>query len=146
MSLIIVKAAELQNEAMHDDLGNVLEDIVGMQAAKGRVDRHDMGLDIITMQPYTQFPLHTHSGHHILYILDGAIAVHYDGVDYHLEQGDSVFVPAIDPHGVKTVSYNPNPVRFLAIGYPYKHVASSERMAIVDGVSRSTRLLTKAVE
>ena len=143
MSLFIVKASELENEAMHDDLGNVLEDIVGMQAATGTItEGNDMGLDIITMQPHTHFPLHTHPGHHILYILDGPIAVHYDGIDYHLEQGDSVFVPAIDPHGVKTVESNLNSAKFLAIGYPHKHVSSSERMAIVEGTDRSTKLST----
>jgi quercetin dioxygenase-like cupin family protein len=141
MSLAIVKAADLEAEAMHDDLGSVLKDIVGKQAVRGLIEEgHSMGLDIITMQPRTQFPLHTHAGHHILYILDGPIAVHYDGIDYYLEDGDSVFVPAIDPHGVKTVDYNPNPARFLAIGYPHQHVASSQRMTIVDGIDRSTRL------
>jgi quercetin dioxygenase-like cupin family protein len=141
MSLVIIKATDLVNEAMHDELGNVLENIVGMQAVRGAIEQdRNMGLDIITMQPRTQFPLHTHPGHHILYILDGPIAVHYDGVDYYLDQGDSVFVPAIDPHGVKTVGHNLNPAKFLAIGYPHKHVSSSGRMAIVEGTNRSTRI------
>mgnify|MGYP005825726053 CR=1 FL=1 len=141
MGIEIVASQDLKLEPMLDDLGSVLDGILGMQAARGIVESdNELGLDIITMSPLTQFPLHTHEGHHILYILQGYGLIHYDGIDYPVNEKDSVFVPAIDPHGVKTDRNNPDKFVFLAIGYPHKHVASAERMTIVEGIDRSTRL------
>jgi len=120
---------------MYDDLGNQLEGIQGSEGATGIVDdgwsEFEMGLDHIVMKPGTQFPLHTHPGSHILYILDGPGIVHIEGVDYEVVTGDSVFVPAVFPHGVKTEPSHMRDFRFLAVGYPHHKVDSTTRMTVI---------------
>ena len=120
---------------MYDDLGNQLEGIQGSEGATGIVDdgwsEFEMGLDHIVMKPGTQFPLHTHPGSHILYILDGPGIVHIEGVDYQVFTGDSVFVPAVFPHGVKTEPSHMRDFRFLAVGYPHHKVDSTTRMTVI---------------
>ena len=128
---------------MYDDLGNQLEGIQGAEGATGELEsmnlilgadgnhRDEMGLDHIVMKPGTQFPLHTHPGSHILYILDGPGIVHIEGVDYEVVTGDSVFVPAVFPHGVKTEPSHMRDFRFLAVGYPHHKVDSTTRMTVI---------------
>lgn len=91
------------------------------------------GVDLIEMDPGSAFPLHVHPGDHILYVLDDSVAgiVHVDGVDYVVRPGDSIFIPAEYPHGVKTFAHVPAPLRFLAVGVPHKHVSATDRMRIV---------------
>jgi len=120
---------------MYDDLGIQLEGIQGVEGAAGILEnewsKFEMGLDYIVMIPGSQFPLHTHPGSHILYILDGPGIVHIEGVDYQVSTGDSVFVPAVFPHGVKTNPDHLQDFRFLAVGYPHHKVDSATRMTVV---------------
>ena len=133
MPLSIVKWDDLGAADMFDNHGNMLDGIVGVKAASGILDDgHEMGLDVVSMENGSEFPLHTHPGYHILYILKGPGIIHYDGTDYVVDSHSSIFVPAADPHGVKTLSDNPDPLKFIAIGYPYKHVNSTERMELVE--------------
>lgn len=132
MEEYIAKIGNIKAGPMRDDLGALLEGIQGGEGAKGILaDGGEMGLDIIEMQPTTEFPLHTHEGSHILYILEGEGMVHIEGVDYVVDTGDSVFVPAVFPHGVKTSPRNNQPFKFVAIGYPHHPVASTTRMQLV---------------
>ena len=129
---------------MFDDSGNVLHGIVGSEGAKGLVKAEDikldnlldlsdfeLGLDEIVMDAGTEFPLHIHPGAHILYILDGPGIVHIDDVDYEVNTGDSIYVPAVFPHGVKTSPKNSSDFKFVAIGYPHHKVDSTTRMTVV---------------
>jgi mannose-6-phosphate isomerase-like protein (cupin superfamily) len=131
MNEYIVKAESVKAGCMYDDLGVLLEGIQGGEGAKGILDGAEMGLDIIAMQPFTEFPLHTHEGSHVLYILEGEGRVHIEGVDYAVYVGDSVFIPADLPHGVLTSLRHNEPFKFLAIGYPHHLVESTTRMQVV---------------
>jgi quercetin dioxygenase-like cupin family protein len=92
---------------------------------------HELGVDLFEMQPGSSFPLHTHDGDHILYGIKGQVHVSVDGKDHVMKEGDSVFIPAEYPHGVKTIIDNNEPVQFLAFGYPHKHVSAKDRMKLV---------------
>jgi len=132
MNEYIVKAENIKAECMYDDSGGLLEGIQGSEGAKGILaDGAEMGLDIIEMQPTTEFPLHTHEGSHILFMLEGEGVVHIEGVDYIVDVGDSVFIPAVFPHGVKTSPRNNQPFKFAALGYPHHPVESTTRMQVV---------------
>lgn len=133
-------------QPMYDDRGNLLEGIRGKMGAIGlRANEEEFGADLIEMEPGSAFPLHVHPGDHILYVLEDSVdgIVHVDGVDYVVRPGDSIFIPADYPHGVKTFTSDqflaraPGPLRFLAVGVPHKHVSSTERMRIVDPNSHS---------
>tara|TARA_R100000306_G_C4364835_1_gene137096 strand:+ start:1113 stop:1523 length:411 start_codon:yes stop_codon:yes gene_type:complete len=133
MNEYIVKAESVKPEYMRDDSAVLLEGIQGGEGAKGILaDGAEMGLDIIEMEPTSEFPLHTHEGSHVLYILEGEGRVHIGGVDYGVYTGDSVFIPAAFPHGVKTSLRNSQPFKFLAIGYPHHPVESTTRMQVVN--------------
>ena len=135
MNKYIVQTKNLKPEAMYDDLSVLLKGIEGVEGAKGILaDGEEMGLDIIEMQPTTEFPLHTHEGSHILYILEGEGMVHIEGIDYVVDEGDSVYIPAAFPHGVKTSPRNSSTFKFLAIGYPHHPVESTTRMQVVRDV------------
>ena len=132
MNEYIAKAESVKPGCMYDDSGVLLEGIHGGEGAKGILaDGADMGLDVIEMEPTSEFPLHTHEGSHILYILEGEGRVHIEGVDYAVDVGDSVFIPAEFPHGVKTSPRYTQPFKFLAIGYPHHPVESTTRMQAV---------------
>jgi len=87
---------------------------------------------LIEMQPGSAFPLHTHPGDHILYVLAGPGLVHVDGVDHRVNTGDTIFIPAEYPHGVRTIREAPALV-FLAVGFPHKHVSAPDRMRLLNG-------------
>lgn len=91
----------------------------------------EIGADLIEMQPDSMFPLHTHPGEHILYIIKGEGLVHVDGVDHRVRMGDTIFIPAEYAHGVRTVPMAVTPLVLLAVGYPHKHLGSHDRMHIV---------------
>ena len=99
-------------------------------AAALSLSGHEIGVDLIEMQHDTAFPLHVHAGDHILYVLAGPGVVNIDGEDRRVETGDTIFIAAEHPHGVKTLPDAP-PLRFLAFGHPHKHVSAEDRMQIV---------------
>lgn len=116
---------------LFDEYGHKLEGIRGRMGAAGMtVAGHEIGADLIEMQPGSAFPLHVHPGDHILYVLSGPGIVHVDGVDHWVGTGDTIFIPAEYPHGVKTLSSAP-PLVFLAVGCPHKHVSARDRMRLV---------------
>jgi len=116
---------------LHDESGNVFAGIRGrMGAAAMSMSGHEIGVDLIEMQPGTAFPLHVHAGDHILYVLSGPGVVSIDGADQRVETGDTIFIAAEHPHGVKTMANAP-PLRFLAFGHPHKHVSASDRMKLI---------------
>jgi len=96
------------------------------------MDGPEIGADLIEMQPGSAFPLHTHPGEHILYVIQGAGLVHVDGLDHRVEVGDTIFIPAEYPHGVKSLPEATEPFLLLAVGYPHKDIAATDRMKVVE--------------
>lgn len=119
---------------LYDEQGHLLPGIQGKIGAVGSsADGVEIGVDMVEMQPGSAFPLHVHPGDHVLYVMDGAAGlVHIAGEDRHVVPGDSIFIAADSPHGVKTYPSADKPLRFLAFGVPHKHVSSTERMRYVD--------------
>lgn len=117
--------------SVQDGTGRALPGIVGHAGPLARSHLGwQLGADRIVMQPGSAFPLHTHEGDHILYVLDGVGAIHIDGVDHHLREGDAIYVPAEYPHGVKTYTQASSPFAILAVGVPHKPVDASDRMLL----------------
>lgn len=50
---------------------------------------------------------HAHDGAEFIFVLDGAISVKYQDVDYTLEAGDSVYFDASEPHSYRGVDNRP---------------------------------------
>lgn len=117
---------------LFDEAGKKLSGIKGRSGAVGlTADGVEFGADLIEMQPGSAFPLHIHAGDHLLYIIEGPGVVHVDGVDHHVVKGDTVFVPADYPHGVRTYPDAIGALILLAVGHPHKHVAATDRMHVV---------------
>ena len=115
---------------MYDSDGKLLKGIRGRIGAVGAgMYGLDVGVDLIEMQPGTEFPLHVHDGDHILFIESGTGAVHIDGKDRPVKKGDSIFIAAEYPHGVQgTAKGAKEPLVIIAFGHPHIHVASKRRM------------------
>jgi quercetin dioxygenase-like cupin family protein len=118
--------------ALYDELGNELPGIRGrVGAASISMTGHEIGVDMIEMQPGSAFPLHVHPGDHILFVLKGTGCVSIDAVDHTITDGDTIFIPAEYPHGVKTLPGYALPFTFLAFGHPHKHLSAQDRMRLV---------------
>jgi glyoxylate utilization-related uncharacterized protein len=117
---------------LFDEEGNVLPGIRGRAGACSMTFfGFEIGVDFIEMQPGAEFALHTHQGEHILFVVKGNGCVHIDGVDQRVKEGDTIFIPAEYPHGVKTVSDYEAPFQFLAFGCPHMSLDSTDRMHLV---------------
>jgi quercetin dioxygenase-like cupin family protein len=124
---------------MVDDSGNSLTGIRGRSGvAAPTVEGIEIGADVIEMLPGSAFPYHTHSGEHILYVIQGSGYVYIDGIDHSIKEGDTIFIAAEYPHGVKTDKIATSPFLLLAFGYPHKHIGSLDRMRIVADDDSST--------
>ena len=119
---------------LHDEAGNELKGIRGrIGAASMSMSGHEIGVDLIEMQPGSAFPLHVHPGDHILYIESGEGIVHIRGRDRTVRKGDTVFIAAEHPHGVRVpVPGATESLVLLAFGHPHKHVSATDRMHEVD--------------
>lgn len=87
----------------------------------------NMGLDLIEMDGGTTFPRHTHTGAHILFILEGKGTVTMDSKVYETRPGDTFFIPGGYEHAVGAIERH----KFLAIGFPHKQIDDPERMAVI---------------
>lgn len=90
-----------------------------------------IGVDIIEMQPGSAFPLHTHVGTHILYIIQGQGFVQVNGVDHQIQPEDTIFIPAEHPHHVRALETALAPLVFLSVGHPYRPLGARNRMHVV---------------
>jgi quercetin dioxygenase-like cupin family protein len=116
-----------------DETGAPLPGIRGRTGATAHTaEEIEIGADVIEMQPGSAFPLHTHPGQHILYVIDGEGFVHIDGEDHAVKAGDTIFIPAEYAHGVRTMALAAGPLLLLSVGYPHQHIGSRERMRTVD--------------
>jgi quercetin dioxygenase-like cupin family protein len=124
----------LQGEwvALYDDEGNRLEGIRGRIGVSAMtLGGQEIGIDFMEMQPGSAFPLHTHQGDHILYVVSGRGLAQVGGRDHPLETGDTIFVPAEHPHSFKTYADSITPFQILAVGHPHKHLSATDRMHLV---------------
>jgi quercetin dioxygenase-like cupin family protein len=100
--------------------------VAGMPADMDLAER--LGIDLIDMEPGTAFPLHTHPGSHILFVLEGRGTVTIGDICNTTKPGDCYFVPANIEHGVGALDHH----RLLSIGFPHKALDDPQRMNIVD--------------
>ncbi|MEU9044417.1 MULTISPECIES: cupin domain-containing protein [unclassified Kitasatospora] len=112
--------------------GTVLEGISGRPGAgEEALAGMRIGVDRIVLEPGSEFELHTHEGDHILYVLASEGFIHVDGTDFRMRAGDTVYVPAKYPHGVKTDPAMEQPLEILAFGVPHAPLDSPHRMTLV---------------
>jgi mannose-6-phosphate isomerase-like protein (cupin superfamily) len=112
-----------------DPDGHALPGILGGHGVRAeKPDGSFLGCDFIWLHPESGFPMHTHPGDHILYVIRGAGFVHIDGRDILVGQGDVVHIPAEYPHRVFTSG---SALLMAAFGHPHKEIDSQERMALV---------------
>jgi len=124
--------AEANTSLLQSD-GTRLPGIMGRSGAGERVSTGmRIGVDRIVLDPGSEFELHTHEGDHILYVLASEGFIHVDGTDFRMCAGDTVYVPAHYPHGVKTDPQIDHPLEILAFGVPHTPLNSPHRMTMVD--------------
>ena len=87
-----------------------------------------MGIDLIELEPDTAFPLHTHTGAHIIFVLRGKGTVTIGGTVHSTQPGDCYFIPADVEHAVGAIDLH----QILAIGFPHKAIDDTDRMHEVD--------------
>jgi quercetin dioxygenase-like cupin family protein len=118
---------------LYDNKGHKLEGIrgrIGVSApSKTGVE---IGIDYMEMDAGSAFPLHTHEGDHILYVVDGSGIAHVDNKDFPLKKGDVIFVPSEYPHAFRTYPDAKDKFRFVAVGHPHKKLNSKDRMKLVE--------------
>ena len=118
---------------LFDNKGNKLEGIRGrIGVAAPSKTGVEIGIDYMEMSPGSEFPLHTHEGDHILYVIEGKGIAHVDGKDYTLKKGDVIFVPSEYPHAFKTFTEYKNKFTFVAVGHPHKKLNAKDRMKLVE--------------
>lgn len=88
---------------LFEENGAQLVGIRGKEGAFGlTIEGHEIGGDLIQMQPGSSFGTHVHPGDHLLYCIKGEGQVYIDGELRPWEAGDTVFIAADYPHGVTT--------------------------------------------
>lgn len=90
-----------------------------------------IGADLIEMQPGAAFPLHTHPGDHVIYVISGVGSITIDGEARHVETGTTIYVAGHAPHNVATYPDATEPFILLVVGHPKQSVASPDRLKVV---------------
>ena len=86
----------------------------------------EMGIDLIEMEPGTSFPLHTHPGAHIFFVLEGEGTVTIADRTYATRPGDCYFIPGDASHAVSASQRH----TFLAVGFPHRALTDPHRMSV----------------
>ncbi len=84
-----------------------------------------MGVDRLDLKSNEKFPLHTHPGHHILYVLSGFGTVTIEDTVYTTIPGDVYLINGNVPHAVSAGERGQS---LLSFGVPHKHLDSPDRM------------------
>lgn len=87
------------------------------------------GVDVLVVPPGESFPVHTHPGHHVLYVLEGDGTVMIEGEDFASHVGDFVVIPADVVHNVAAGVAGQI---ILSIGAPHHRIDSHDRMSVTD--------------
>lgn len=85
------------------------------------------GVDVLVVPPHAAFPVHTHPGHHVLYVVDGEGTVMYEGEVIRSRPGDFIVIPAEVVHNVAA---GPSGQVILSIGAPHHRIDSHTRMTV----------------
>lgn len=88
-----------------------------------------LGVDMLYLPPDYAFPLHTHPGDHLLFIIRGDGTVEFDDRTYHTAPGDLFMIEGGVPHAVGAGRAGQ---WLLAFGAPHKAVDSPDRMTVLD--------------
>ncbi|MFF4804450.1 cupin domain-containing protein [Streptomyces sp. NPDC001351] len=132
----LIDLAAAEQKQVIDDIGVPVRGITGASgAAAVSAFGPTMGLDLLELDSSSSFPLHVHEGDHLLYVLEGTGAIHIDGVDHWLRRGQSIFVPAVYPHGLRGPDSGER-LRILSFSTPHHPIDSAERMTVVHDETR----------
>jgi quercetin dioxygenase-like cupin family protein len=93
-----------------------------------QADGAHFGCDFIWLEPWCGFPMHTHAGDHILYVIEGEGFVHIDGEDIAVSAGHVIHIAAEYPHRLFT---HQSHLTIAASGHPHTQVHSHERMTLL---------------
>ena len=122
---------------MFDDRGRKLSGIRGKVGVTALgIDGHEIGLDLMELQPGTGFPLHSHAGDHILFVVSGEGIAMIGPEEHHLGMGDSIFVPAEQPHSFTALANITDPWIVVSVGHPHKHLSSVDRLRTLPSEGR----------
>jgi quercetin dioxygenase-like cupin family protein len=99
----------------------------------GLVTNGNLGADLIRLEAGEAFPMHTHPGDHLLYVLRGRGTITVDGVTYEVQPGELYMVDGLAEHSVGAVDEH----WLMSIGSPHKALDATDRMKIVDEVRAS---------
>jgi quercetin dioxygenase-like cupin family protein len=114
-----------------DSAGAILPGISGIEGAAELIGLGmEIGVDRLLMEPGAEFERHTHPGAHLLYVIKSHGFINVDEVDYDIAAGDSIFVPADYPHGIKTDPESCETFELLAFGVPHVNLQSKSRMIL----------------
>jgi quercetin dioxygenase-like cupin family protein len=117
---------------LFDDHGHKLKGIRGRIGVSSiSFDQREIGVDYMEMEPGSEFPLHFHDGDHILYIISGNGYAQVKGKNHPLKTGDTIYVPANEPHAFKASKKTSEPFQILSFGYPHKHLSATDRMHLI---------------
>jgi quercetin dioxygenase-like cupin family protein len=94
-----------------------------------------LGVDMLSVPPNAQFPIHTHPGDHLLLCLEGEGTITIGDITYEVEPGDIYMVPGEIPHAVGAGGAGHV---LIATGSPHKPVDSPERMTYTDWAGNPT--------
>jgi mannose-6-phosphate isomerase-like protein (cupin superfamily) len=129
--LHLIDISKAEYKQVVDDFHVVVEGIEGVSGASARSSLGaTMGLDKLILHAGSVFPLHTHEGDHLLYVRAGAGVIHIDGVDYQLTEGQTIFIPAVYPHGLRGPASG-DPLEVISFSIPHHPIDSSTRMTVV---------------
>lgn len=67
-------------------------------------------------RPAAEAVEHVHEGAEFIHVLEGSIAIHYEGEEHELHPGDSVYFDGSEPHAYRGTSKNP--ARALVVTTP----------------------------
>lgn len=94
-----------------------------------------LGVDMLSVPPHAQFPVHTHPGDHLLLCLEGEGTISVGERTYEVQPGDIYMVPGHIPHAVGAGAAGHV---LIATGSPHKPVESPERMTLTDWAGNET--------
>jgi quercetin dioxygenase-like cupin family protein len=127
----IVNLDASPREDLSDGAGGRLDGVFGHAGVRDFLAGGDpIGVDKLVMQAGTAFGLHTHPGAHVLVVVEGRGVISFEGAEYEMRAGDTVFVPATYAHAVGAAK--DSGVSLLAFGVPHMPLSSDHRMTLVE--------------
>lgn len=89
-----------------------------------------LGADLLVVPPGAGFPVHVHSGHHLLLCLSGPGTFSLAGELHEVRPGDLSMIEGSVPHAVGNPYEAPHIL--LAVGCPPRELDAEDRMTVTD--------------